>query len=483
MLEASTRDFRTFFEMANVGNVIADARTGQFLRVNRCFCELTGYPEQELLALTSYDLTDPLDIDADRTGWEEAVRRDPPTFTIEKRYRRKDGRTIWVHVTSTLVRDARGEPLHAIGVIRDVTDRRFAMEELEKARAELEARVGSRTAEATAATAAARETADRLRTLIENSPLAIITLDLDYRVQLWNPAAERLFGWTAEEVVGKPLPTLPGDKGPLYEMEPYAKAIAPERLHWETKRQRRDGSVVEIEAWRAPLFDAQGNVIASIAILMDVTERKFLERAMLEATERESRRIGRELHDHLCQHLLGAAFSAKAMAMGQPRESPLSTELEALARLINSAVQQSRDIARGLNPVELDAAGLMTALQVLTDRPKPGIACRLECERDVLLLDAEAALQAYRIAQEAVANAVEHSGATEIVIRLAEDAQGIVLSITDNGKGFDPKAGNHAGLGLEIMRYRAQVISGNVGVHTSPYGGSSVVLSLPKRRP
>jgi len=480
-LESRSRDLQAFFEMANVGNVIAESRTGRFLRVNRFYCELTGYSEAELLAMTSYDLTHPEDVERDRMGWEESVRQGAPNFTIEKRYRTKDGRTIWVHVTSTVLRDVRGEPLHAIGVVRDVSDRRLAMEELEKARAELEARVAARTSELAAATTAARQSAERFETLIDNSPLAIISVDRQALVNLWNPAAERLFGWPAVEVLGRPLPNLPTENRQAYEAEVRSMATSPERRHWETIRRKRDGSLVEIAIWRAPLFDTRHEVCASIAILMDITERRFLERALLEAAERESRRIGQELHDHLCQHLLGAAFSAKAVAMGLAAETPASTALHDLAQLINSAVQQTREIARGLNPVELDAAGLRTALQELVNRVRPGIRCRLHCEEHFLMPDASTALHAYRVAQEAVANAVAHSGATEMVIRLTEDNQNVILQIEDNGRGFEAEAENRLGLGIAIMKYRAHAISGKLRIDTSRDGGTSVMLVLPKR--
>ena len=211
-LRASERDFRVFFEMSGVGHVIAHARTGRFLRFNRHFCELTGYSENELLAMTSDNLTDPADLERDRAGWAAVVRA-AGSFTIEKRYRRKDRGTIWVQVTSTLVRDEDGEPLHAVAVIRDVTDR--------------------------------------------------------------HPATD------------------------------------------EVRMTRRE-----------------------------------LEHALRQAAGRESRRIGQELHDHLCQHLLGAAFSAKALANHLDPTSPAAAEAGELARLINSAVQQTRDIVRGLNSAD-----------------------------------------------------------------------------------------------------------------------------------
>ena len=479
-LEASVRDFRTFFETVNVGNVIADARSLRFLRVNRCFCELTGYTAEELAGLSAYDLTDPADVERDRSGWEQSVRELAPCFAIEKRYRRKDGSTIWVHVTSTLVRNALGEPLHVIGVIRDVTDRRQAMDELHKTRAELESRVLSRTAELAAATEAARESARRLELLIDNSPLAMVSLDAGGLVQLWNPAAERLFGWSAREVLGQTMPHLPLTNRAHYEEELRTVLTSPGQRCWETQRLRRDGSMIDVEVWRVALSSPDPGGDASIAIIVDVTERKFLERALLEASERESRRIGQELHDNLCQHLLGAAFSAKAVAMGQPADLPVSAELHNLARLINSAVQQTRDIARGLNPVEMDSAGLMTALQALADRPRTEMACRLECNHNVLLLDAGVALHAYRIAQEAVANAMQHSGGTEIVIRLTEEDANIVLQIEDNGTGFEFHPTQRQGLGLEIMKYRAHAISGKNRLNTAQGRGTNVTLVLPK---
>jgi PAS domain S-box-containing protein len=403
-------------------------------------------------------------------------------LSVETVCRHKTGRLLEVSIALTPMPDPEGRMAGVCAVMHDITDRRKALEELEKTRAELEDRVGCRTAELAAATAAARETAHRFETLIENSPLPIISLDVHARVLLWNPAAERLFGWRQADVLGQLVPNLPQENRERYEAELRAMVTSPEHLHWETQRQRKDGSLLEVAIWRAPLFDADHELSSSMAILMDITERKFLERALLEATERESRRIGQELHDHLCQHLLGAAFSSKAISTGLPADLPAAAELNDLARLINSAVQQTRDIARGLNPVELDSGGLMAALQELTERPYPGITCRLECQRPVLLPDAKAALHVYRIAQEAVANAVQHSRGTEIVVRLTEDEENVDLQIADNGSGFARmQTGEQQGLGLKIMKYRAQAIGGKLWVDTTKDGGTLVICVLPKR--
>lgn len=204
----------------------------------------------------------------------------------------------------------------------------------------------------------------------------------------------------------------------------------------------------------------------------------FLERALLDSADRESRRIGQELHDNLCQHLLGAAFAAKALANSLPPGSSAAVEAGEIARLVNSAVQQARDIARGLNPAELDAAGLMDALRDLTQRPH----CRLECEKPVRMPDAEIARHAYRIAQEAVTNALKHSGAREIVVRLGEDEDAIHLQIADDGRGFARDEDVPQSIGIESMKIRARALGGRLSIDTPNGGGTSVTFALPKRK-
>src|SRR5258708_4965676 len=129
-------------------------------------------------------------------------------------------------------------------------------------------------------------------------------------------------------------------------------------------------------------------------------EREFLVEALLEVAERENRRIGQELHDHLCQVLVGAAFAAHAVSPDLPPSSAAAAELDGLVRLISCAAQQTREIARSLNPIDLDTAGLVAALQQLVATPRAGWICRLECPEFVVLPDARAALHLYRIASE-----------------------------------------------------------------------------------
>lgn len=211
----------------------------------------------------------------------------------------------------------------------------------------------------------------------------------------------------------------------------------------------------------------------------DLAEQQFLERAFLECGERESRRIGQELHDHLCQILLGAAFAAKVLSQTLPPESSAAADAAELARLVNSAVQQARDIARGLRLADLDATGLPAALHELCGRPRPGVRCRFECPRPVSLRSATDARHAYRIVEEAVTNATLHSRGSEIVVRLSEDAHGIQFVVSDNGRGFDYESVRRKGFGLAAMEYRAQALDGQLRFDTPTEGGTAVILMLP----
>ena len=211
-------------------------------------------------------------------------------------------------------------------------------------------------------------------------------------------------------------------------------------------------------------------------------EKKFLERALLEAAEREQRRIGQELHDHLCQHLLGAAFAAKALAGAMDREkSRLAPQLHDLARLINDAVTQVRDISRGLHPVELDAAGLMSALQELANRAGHSVPCEFCCNADVLVKNPAVALNAYRIAQEAVASALQ-SGAARISLSLKRKGGSICLQISDDGKSEGELTADPSGTTARVLHYRSQAMAGELTMVFKPEDGTSVTCIFPSQK-
>ena len=459
-------DFRAFFELSGVGNVLVDFATGHFLTVNEAFCRLTGYSAAELMQMSATDLTLPEDMAQDVDGWHESLDRGAPHFTIEKRYRRKDGTVIWVEATSTLIRDEHGDPVYVAGVIIDASARHHALEEIGGARRAL----GEANAELD-------EISKKFSTLIEASPVAIIGLDDEQRVEIWNPEAELLFGLREAEVRGRRLLELP--------------------LHWDspetietllrtTEEARANVAVhptpdrkLELEIWSAPYRSLASAPHGHVLLLLDETEKNFLEHALLEAGEREQRRIGQELHDHLAQQLLGAAFGAQALFKELERaDSPSASRAGDLAQLINTSVLDARNLARGINPIEIDSAGLMSALQELAERTHSGAQIELRCDPPVLVHSPETSLHVFRIAQEAVSDALLHSHASRILIRLAEASGLVTLQVSDNGTEASYADEKSSNIGIGIMKYRAQAIRGELSIQPTSDGGTNVTCTF-----
>ncbi len=319
-------------------------------------------------------------------------------------------------------------------------------------------------------------------TLISASPLSIIAVDREMKVTMWNRAATELFGWSEIEVLGLPIPIYPPGEEPE-SFEALEQVLAePHEAPIEARRRRRDNSLVEVSIWRAPLCDACGQITGCMAILMEISGRKRLERALLEASEREQRRLGQDLHDELCQQLLGAACMLQALTTSAESEGFRQVgELRNAARIVNDSVHQARAIARGLHPVQLDAEGLSAALRELASRTASVLPCHLDCPRPVPIEDRDAAMHCYRIAQEAVTNALHHAQASRLVIRLREGPDCVTLQIIDDGVGLPPQQIRHPeGMGLDIMKYRARAIGARLKLESSEGGGLCVTCAIPK---
>ena len=213
-------------------------------------------------------------------------------------------------------------------------------------------------------------------------------------------------------------------------------------------------------------------------IVRDITERKRMESEVLHIAEREQQRIGQDLHDGLGQLLTGAAMISKAVAQRLKKKSRvLAGEAEQLTCILNEAIAQARQLARGLQPLD-SPDELPTALRELGFRTEsiPGIACRIRADALPNTCTLLAATHLYRIAQEAVNNAVRHGRAKNIEISSQSLGSAVRLTIRDDGAGFSEPRGR--GLGLRIMDYRARVIGGRLDIRSSPGAGTAVVCSL-----
>jgi len=320
--------------------------------------------------------------------------------------------------------------------------------------------------------------------LVESSDDAIIGKTVDGYVTSWNRGAEIVFGCTRAEMVGKHISLLiPDDrKGEqLAILEKIRHGLSMD--HYETVRRRKDGRLIDVSLTISPIRDEQGAVIGASELARDITERKQLERGILEASDREQRRIGHDLHDGLCQHLAGIELMSQVLEKKlAPRFKDGAARAAYIARLVRDAISQTRSLARGLSPVTLDSEGLASALHehALNMERIFGLHCRVEYDSAVPVPNHALATHLFRLAQEAVSNSIKHGRATEVSIHLRADPGWIYLGISDNGVGFAPeKIPAAPGMGLRIMKYRAGMIGGTLTIERNSQGGVMVMCAAP----
>jgi PAS domain S-box-containing protein len=209
----------------------------------------------------------------------------------------------------------------------------------------------------------------------------------------------------------------------------------------------------------------------------EMLERQRLEKEVLQIKENEQRRFSRDLHDGLGQCLTGVLFHALALERDlNGQRSPFAASAAKIAELVDQTVNQAHDLARGIDPVPMRPDGLVCALRDLVEtvcRSHP-MQCSFQCEKPIFVGDYDVATHLYRIAQEAMTNAIKHSKGSQVTVRLERRRTSLVLTISDDGIGLSSgRAANH-GRGLNIIEHRARLIGAALNVETAPAGGTTV---------
>jgi PAS domain S-box-containing protein len=322
----------------------------------------------------------------------------------------------------------------------------------------------------------------QLAAIVESSFDAIISRDLHGIVTSWNKAATQMFGWSAAEILGQPYDVLlpRGEKADVESMvEKLEHGGSVE--NFEAPRLHKDGRPIEVSISNSPIKDDQGNLVGVSAIMRDISEKKQLQEEILRISEHEQTRIAQDLHDGLGQELVGIFCLSDVLKKNlADQHLPHSKEAARIAKLLHSAVAQTRGLARGLLPVAPEPGGLMAALTELAGNLTNlfKIRCQFDCPEPVLLEDQTVAGHLFRIAQEAATNSVKHGRARQLTIELSSTPEMLTLAVKDDGRGFNTAEDRPKGLGLRIMNHRAGVIGGTLVIRQPNAGGTEVVCTL-----
>jgi PAS domain S-box-containing protein len=325
-----------------------------------------------------------------------------------------------------------------------------------------------------------------IRTVVEQGFSAVLVADAelpDPRVVYVNRTFALNTGLEADHVVGQRLSSLPGLASVqqlIISGIPAGGQYRQTTVAYQTRQGERWGE------WRVgPVYSNDGSPRHWLVIFRDITEQRRLEKELLEISDRERQRLGQDLHDGLCQQLAAIELMSQVLEQRLSRRTRDGAERASeIARQVRDAINQTRLLARGLAPVTLESEGLASALHELAVNTEKlfRIECTFSADQPAPRLGGAVSLHAYRIAQEAVSNALKHGKARHVKLSLHSFGSDCEMSVVDDGRGLPDPVPN-TGMGLRIMRYRADLLGGSLQLVSAPGEGTSLTLRFPALSP
>jgi PAS domain S-box-containing protein len=318
---------------------------------------------------------------------------------------------------------------------------------------------------------------ERYEDLFENANDMVFTHDMSGNITSINKTGEQILGRPRDAILSKNLIEFVVEEqraAAAQWLAQVAKSAELPPAEWDCLNSAGQRIRLEIST---RVVGRAGKQMEVEGIARDITERKRLEREILEISSREQRRIGHDLHDGVCQQLAAIAYRMDILAEQlQEKGVAESSEAERVGGLVNEAINQTRGVARGLFPISLEENGLVSALEELAVNTSNlfKVQCQFSAEGPLPQAENGVALHLYYIAQEAVLNAAKHSRAGNISISLTRANDRFILAIHDDGSGFELSDHGFRGMGIRIMRYRARVIGATLDLKSQPGQGTQI---------
>ncbi len=454
-------------------------RHGKFILWNRRAAEIYGYRFDELAGKEAFDLyadTGALD------GMLRQLRRDGVVRECEIPMKKRDGSIVLMDISISLLKDDQGMTIGSVCVARDLSERKRAEMELKRARDELSRHTKNLERQV-------RERTREISGILEYTPAMICIKDVEGCYTLVNSRFEELFEITNEDVRGRSDHDIfPREYADQLRANDLQVLAAGRSFQIEEHLPQHDGIHTYLSV-KFPLYDEHGVAIGLCGISTDITEvkkaqlqLKRLSGSIMAGQEKERAVIARELHDELGQVLTALRMDSVWMLNHLKNVAPLaSNRARTMCDLIDKTIDEVRGIALRLRPSVLDDLGLIAALEWYTAdlERRSGVACILS-HQGVSRVDDIVATAAYRIAQEALTNVVRHSGATHAEVALQTERDMLVLTVSDNGGGFDTsELAESERLGVAGMRERASLAGGTLEIQSQPGKGTHVFCRLP----
>jgi PAS domain S-box-containing protein len=385
----------------------------------------------------------------------------------------------WIAWDGVVVVGADGRMVESQAVGRDVTERRASEDAL-------------------------RESEERFRSAFDDAAIGMALTDLTGRTLRVNAALCAMLGYSEPEMLACTIEDVvhPEDRGPIeVDRGRLAEGHAPS-YRAERRYRHKDGHLLWVQVTASLVRDVTGAPLYFLGQIQDITEQHLAQQALRESVvelqrseqnlrllarrqvvirEEERKRVGFDLHDDVCQELVGVGILVESLRRKlAPMPAEHAAEFTRVVGYLGEVIEHLRLLARELRPLMLRDLGLDGSLRSLADGMSTDtLAVTTDFQTPIPRFDEETEVSVYRIAQEAISNAVRHAGARAIVIALAATEHELTLTVRDDGRGFDPAVRPATALGLASMEERALALGTRLDLRSAPGAGTSVTLACP----